>query len=98
MYTKLHSSESAQTLVEYSLIMGLIVIAAVVALTLFSGVLDGLVGSPPKTGGSGGSPFSPFNPPAAVVVPTSIQDCENGGWQSYPQFADEEACKRFVSR
>ena len=50
MYTKLHSSESAQTLVEYSLIMGLIVIAAVVALTLFSGVLDGLLGSPAEDG------------------------------------------------
>ena len=50
MYTKLHSSESAQTLVEYSLIMGLIVIAAVVALTLFSGVLDGLLGLPAENG------------------------------------------------
>jgi len=32
----------------------------------------------------------PSEPPAQLVYPTRVDQCENGGWQSYPQFADEQ--------
>lgn len=32
-----------------------------------------------------------------LIVPTSKDQCKNGGWQKYPQFKNQGECVRFVS-
>ena len=39
-----------------------------------------------------------FVPPAspALAYPTTLEDCEDGGWQNYAQFESEDECKQYV--
>ena len=34
--------------------------------------------------------------PAPVVFPTTLDECVDGGWRDFPQFADEAACTDYV--
>jgi hypothetical protein len=40
--------------------------------------------------------FYPPSAPAQLVYPTRVDQCENGGWQNDPQFADEHDCLDYV--
>jgi hypothetical protein len=73
------------------MLVAVIAIGCIIAIIYFSGGVQGLFGSTTKPGKTG-----PLLPPFAVSYPTSIQECENGGWRTFPQFADQEECKRFV--
>jgi len=33
-----------------------------------------------------------------LIVPTSKDDCENGGWQNYPQFKNQGECVSYVAQ
>ena len=85
--------ESGQALSEYAVIMALIAIACLVAVLVLGFGIKGQFESsaPPKSD-------APFVPPTTTQTsfPTTLQDCEDEGWRNYPQFEDEEACKRFV--
>ena len=43
-------------------------------------------------------PQAPFVPPTspALAYPTTLEDCEDGGWRNYVQFESEEECKEYV--
>jgi Flp pilus assembly pilin Flp len=99
MRNSLHRSQSGQTLVEYVLLLGAIALVCLGSVVFLSGSINDLFGSitnspdvfnPP-------SPPAPSAPPAGTAVPTSVEDCLEGGWQDYPQFEDEEACIEFVN-
>jgi hypothetical protein len=33
-----------------------------------------------------------------LIVPTSVDDCKNGGWQNFPQFTNQGQCVSFVAQ
>lgn len=86
-------SESGQVFAEYALIIAVIALGCLVGVVFVSGAIDRLFGSTTRPLRS-----SPFKPPVQgqVDIPTSVTDCENGGWRDFPQFADEAACTAFV--
>lgn len=43
----------------------------------------------------------PFTPPvrtSELAYPSTLEDCEDGRWRNYAQFASEEECKEYVER
>lgn len=105
MRYSVHDSESGQSLVEYTLILGTVAVGCVAAAIFLSGGIDGLYGSI----GSSADVFNPPNAPASVAppvqptvptqpgVPTKVEDCLDGRWLNYPQFTDEASCVEFVT-
>ena len=90
------ASESGQTQGEYVLVVAGIALACVAAALVVGALLSGRFDSSAKPFGPGTGQFTPPSPPAAVY-PTSAAQCENGGWQSYPQFPDEQACLDYIA-
>lgn len=90
------ASESGQTQAEYVLVVAGIAIACIAAALILGAVLSGRFDSSAKPFGPGTGTFTPPNPPAPLVYPTSVEQCEKGGWKSYPQFADEHECLDYV--
>jgi hypothetical protein len=42
---------------------------------------------------------APFTPPAtqpAPASPTTLEECERGGWRNFAQFRSERECKDYV--
>jgi hypothetical protein len=68
----------------------------VVALFVLGTVVKGLFESPDL----GRRPQQPFTPPArttATRLPTTIEECEHGGWRTFGAFSSEADCKNFVT-
>jgi pilus assembly protein Flp/PilA len=87
-----HRREGGQTLASYALIVALIAIGCVVAIIFLGRALSGAYDTTPTPGEPG-----VFRPPVAELHwPTSIEECEDGGWQDFGQFADENACIEYV--
>lgn len=87
------ASASGQTLAEYAVIIAAIAVACMLAvLFLAAGIRDRFESSDQP------SPQAPFVPPTspALAYPTTLEDCEDGGWQNYAQFESEEECKQYV--
>ena len=89
------ASASGQTQAEYALLAAGIAAACIFAVLFLGGSVDDLWSRSAK-------PVTPhtFSPPFHSVLPpepSSASDCENGGWQSYPQFPDEDACLAFLA-
>ena len=42
------------------------------------------------------APFQPPVPSSELTWPTSLADCEDGGWRNYPQFDDKADCVEYV--
>lgn len=83
------TSESGQTLVEYAAALGVIALGCILALTFFGGSVERLLGSSGDRAGA-------LLPPLSGTLPTTTEECEDGGWRNYPQFSSEAACKEYV--
>jgi hypothetical protein len=86
--------ESGQTLSEYSLVIAGIAAVCIVAVLILGG---GVV----KVFGSAGKPLRPggFTPPVGglpLTYPSGVAECQDGGWESFPQFVDEGECLDYV--
>jgi Flp pilus assembly pilin Flp len=96
MGRRLLASESGQTQAEYVLVVAGIAMACIAAALILGAVLNGRFDSSAKPYGPGTGTFTPPSPPAQLVYPTRVDQCEKGGWQNYPQFADEHECLDYV--
>jgi hypothetical protein len=88
-------SDAGQSLTEYSIIVAGIAVACAFVLLFVSAGIGGIFGSstdPVKAG----SPFTPPELSSPLPAPTTLEDCEDNGWQSYPQFGSEEECVAYV--
>ena len=72
------------------MILAAIALGCLVAVYFFSGGVQGLFGSTTRPMNS--APLQPPDP-----VPTSVEDCQNGGWRDFPQFQSEAECIDFVN-
>ena len=83
-----------QVMAEYAVIIGGIAVVCLVALLLLGRPIDELFREPAERV----PPAQPFTPPATpgpVSEPTSVDDCEDGGWQTYG-FATQAECEQYV--
>ena len=88
------NEERGQAFGEYAILVAGIAIACVIAALFLSGAISGLFGSTTK-------PVQPgvFRPPIVnpnLKWPTSIEECEGGGWRNFPQFLDEAKCREYI--
>jgi Flp pilus assembly pilin Flp len=88
------TAASGQTQGEFALIVGGVAIVCIVAVLFLGGAVGDLWdrSSKPVPGG-----LYPPDSPSSTVEPTSMADCEGDGWQSFPQFATQQACFDFVA-
>ena len=92
-------TERGQVLGEYAIVVGLIAFVCVVALLYFGVVLR----DDYQSGGEQmqQTPYEPLTPPtpsAPQSWPTTLADCEDGGWKDFPQFKNEAECVDYVNR
>ena len=90
---RVHASGQVQA--EYALVVAAIAIGCIVAVLFVGGALSGLFDSSarPLTAGRGRSRRRVLPPP----TPRPSAQCENGGWESFPQFQSEAACVDYVA-
>lgn len=86
--------ESGQTSAEYVLIVAAIAVGCALGALLLSGAITNLFGSSARPMKS--APFRPPVRPAPLQYPATADECVDGGWRDYPQFADEAACTDYV--
>ena len=86
--------ESGQTSPEYALIVAAIAVGCSIAALLLSGPITNLFGS--SAGPMKSAPFRPPVKPAPLTYPATVDECVDGGWRDFPQFADETACTEYV--
>jgi Flp pilus assembly pilin Flp len=87
-------SESGQAVVDYSLIVAVVAIGCILGILFLTGAIRGLF----ESNGSQIGP-APLQPPVAspLTWPSSLADCEHGGWRNYPQFESESECADYVA-
>ena len=86
--------ESGQAAAEYALILAGIAMAVILALAALGGGVRDLFGS-------NGRELAATRPPRVVpgpplVYPTTLEQCVDPGWHSYPQFRSEEDCRKYI--
>ena len=86
-------AEAGQVAGEYAIVLGVIALVCVVAVIVLGAGIHGAF----EQGGEGVQQ-APYRPPtpSAQSWPTTLADCEDGGWQNYPQFANEADCRAYV--
>jgi Flp pilus assembly pilin Flp len=89
-------SESGQAQSEYVLVVAGIALACIAAALLLGALVVDRFDSSSKPLVPSSSPFTPPRSPA-TVYPTSLSQCEDGGWRDFPQFADESACADYIA-
>jgi Flp pilus assembly pilin Flp len=77
---------------EYALILGGIALVCVLAVVFLGDGISGLFDSTAQPIEQTSQTTSP-----SVPYPLVITDCQDGGWQSFPQFASEGACEDWVN-
>jgi Flp pilus assembly pilin Flp len=87
--------DRGQAFGEYALLVAGLAIACVLAVLFLSGAIAGLFGSTSKPVQSPGVFQPPVRTPG-LTWPTSLEECKDGGWRAYAQFADEKACTKYV--
>ena len=94
---ELRRAESGQAAVDYTLIVAGIAVVCALALLFVSGGINGLFDDA-GTQIQQQQP-APLQPPvqSGETWPTSLADCENGGWRSFPQFDNESDCVDYVN-
>ena len=83
-------SESGQAISEYAMILAVVALGCLVAVLFFSGGVQHLFGKTTRPMNS--APLQPPDP-----VPTTVEECQNGGWKNFPQFQSEAECIDFVN-
>jgi Flp pilus assembly pilin Flp len=79
---------------EYAILAAAITVGCAPAMLFLSGAIGALFGStarPVRT-----APFQPPSPSPELTYPTTLAECEDGGWRDFPQFASEAECIDFV--
>jgi Flp pilus assembly pilin Flp len=84
--------EAGQTLSEYVLMVGAIALVVALAVMFLGDRIQGLFGSSAEPIAT--TPVR--EEPPALSYPTTLADCENGGWRNYTQFASEADCTHYV--
>jgi Flp pilus assembly pilin Flp len=89
----MRSRTSGQVSAEYAIVMGAIAVVCIVALVFIGFAVSGRFES-------GGERVrqAPLEPPmpSGLTWPTTLEECEDGGWRNFPQFADEDECTEYV--
>jgi Flp pilus assembly pilin Flp len=80
---------------EYALILGGIALTCIVVLVVLGGGIAGVFDNTRDNVGRSGS--GSFTPPSTLTWPTSLSDCDDPGWQDFPQFASEAGCDAYVN-
>jgi Flp pilus assembly pilin Flp len=87
--------EAGQALAEYAIIVAGIAVGCLFALLILRSGIDAVFGST-------ANPTQPTPVPAprtttpALTYPTTIEECEDGGWANFPDFESEAECKEYV--
>jgi Flp pilus assembly pilin Flp len=86
--------ESGQAAAEYALLLGGIALVCIVALMALGGGIGGLfesngqqLGTPPR-----------IVPSEPIQYPTTLEECVDPGWHTYPQFESQAECEEYVKR
>jgi Flp pilus assembly pilin Flp len=87
-------NESGQALAEYALILAGIAMAVIVAVAALGGSIGDLFDSNGRQLAGADRPRSV--PAVPLVYPTTLEECVDPGWHSYPQFESEEECQEYV--
>jgi Flp pilus assembly pilin Flp len=85
-------TESGQVSTEYAIVIGAIAVVCIAA-ALFLGFAIS------EQFGSGGDSvrYAPFEPPRSDLAwPTSVEECDDGGWRNFAQFRNEAECREYV--
>jgi Flp pilus assembly pilin Flp len=87
-------SESGQAMAEYALVLAGIAMAVILAVGALGGGISDLFGS-------NGREIAGTRPPRVIpapplVYPTTLEQCVDPGWHTYPQFSSEEDCREYV--
>ena len=78
---------------EYALILGGIALVCVVGVLFLGDRISGLFDRTAKPI----VPASSARTRPSVPYPLTLADCQDGGWQSFPQFASQGACEDWVN-
>lgn len=87
-------NESGQALAEYALILAGIAMAVILAVAALGGSIGDLFDSNGRQLAGADRPRSV--PATPLVYPTTLEECVDPGWHSYPQFESEEECQEYV--
>jgi Flp pilus assembly pilin Flp len=88
------SGESGQAAAEYALILAGIAMAVILAVSALGGSIGDLFDSNGRQlAGAGGPRIKAVKP---LVFPTTLEQCADPGWHSYPQFKSEEECEEYI--
>ena len=94
MRRKSVSSESGQAAAEYALILAGIAMAVILAVAALGGSIGDLFDSNGRELASAGGPRIKAVKP--LVYPTTLEQCADPGWHSYPQFKSEDECEEYI--
>ena len=81
---------------EYAVILGGIALVCVVAALFIGATIKGRFDSTDTP-----TPAAPFTPPRPtpapqITYPTTLEECEHGGWRDFPQFESEQDCRAYI--
>jgi Flp pilus assembly pilin Flp len=85
-------AESGQVSGEYAIVIGMIAVVCIVAAVFIGFAIAGHFESDGER-----VRHAPLEPPrSSLAWPTSIEECEDGGWRNFAQFRDEDECIEYV--
>ena len=88
------SGESGQAAAEYALILAGIAMAVILAVSALGGSIGDLFDSNGRELARAAGPrLKPVKP---LVYPTTLEQCADPGWHSYPQFKSEKECEEYI--
>ena len=88
-------AEAGQAAAEYVLIAAAVAIGCAMAVLFFGAAVTNLFGTSARP-----IKAAPFRPPVRsgeITFPATVDECVDGGWRDFPQFADETACTDYVA-
>jgi Flp pilus assembly pilin Flp len=87
--------EGGQALAEYAIIVAAIAVGCLFALLILRSGIDAVFGSAANP--TGPTPVqAPRTTTPAPTYPTTIEECEDGGWTDFQQFESEAECSEYV--
>ena len=89
-------NESGQALAEYALILAGIAMAVIVAVAALGGSIGDLFDSNGRQLAGASRPRAV--PATPLAFPTTLEECVDPGWHSYPQFESQTECEEYVER
>ncbi len=96
MRRRLLRSEYGQTAATYALILGGIALVVIVGVLAFGDTLGGLLDSNGQQLRDAGTPSQPAGPAEPIDFPTTLAECLDPGWDTFPQFESKQECEEYV--